>query len=269
MDKIAIISDIHGNKSALETVLSDIHSRNISKIFCLGDLVLKCANPDIAIDLVRDNCEVVVQGNCDETIGSDMALKRRYWSRMKIGEERAKYLHDLPNMYEFYFSGQLVRLFHASPYSLYHIYNPMFSNKNSVHSDIELDNPLKLFSNTKFIGKSETDPVPDIIGYGHIHTPNIFKIKNKTIFNPGSVGAPVEMLNTGDLSDRTNRFSTLASYTILEGIFNSKDLAPISITNVRLPYDIDSEIRDLQKSDMPGKEQFILYLQTAKPNYYN
>ena len=50
MDKIAVISDIHGNKSALEAVLSDIHSRNISRIFCLGDIVLKCSNPDIAID---------------------------------------------------------------------------------------------------------------------------------------------------------------------------------------------------------------------------
>ena len=34
MDKIAIISDIHGNKEALLTVLNDIKKRNINKIIC-------------------------------------------------------------------------------------------------------------------------------------------------------------------------------------------------------------------------------------------
>ena len=175
-------------------------------------------------------------------------------------------MRNLPVMYEFYLSGQLVRLFHASPYSLSHIYNPMFSNKNSKYYSIEISNPLELFSNTQFIGKTEADPIPDIIGYGHIHTPNIFKIKNKTIFNPGSVGAPVEMLNTGDLKDKSNRFSTLASYTILEGVLDSRDLASISITNVRVPYNIEAEILDLENSDIPSKSQFIFSLKTASSN---
>ena len=49
MEKIAIISDIHANIVALEAVLEDIKKRNISRIFCLGDLVLKGSSP----------CEVV------------------------------------------------------------------------------------------------------------------------------------------------------------------------------------------------------------------
>ena len=266
MDKIAIISDIHGNKTALTAVLDDIHSHNINKIFCIGDIVVKCASPDATIDLVRKSCDIVLQGNCDEIMASDRALEKKFWTRLKIGEERAEYLRNLPVMYGFYLSGQLIRLFHASPYSLSHIYNPMFSNKNSKYYSIEISNPLDLFSNTSFIGKTESDPIPDIIGYGHIHTPNIFKVKNKTIFNPGSVGAPVEMLNTGDLKDKSNRFSTLASYTILEGVFGSKDLASISIANVRVPYNIESEILDLENSDIPSKSQFIFSLKTASSN---
>lgn len=50
MERIAIISDVHGNITALNTVLEDIKSRNISRIFCLGDSVTKCANPDKVID---------------------------------------------------------------------------------------------------------------------------------------------------------------------------------------------------------------------------
>jgi Icc-related predicted phosphoesterase len=41
MEKIAIISDIHGNITALDTVLKDIKRRGIKRIFCLGDLVGK------------------------------------------------------------------------------------------------------------------------------------------------------------------------------------------------------------------------------------
>ncbi len=38
MDRIAIISDIHGNLPAMEAVIKDIGSRGIDRIICLGDL---------------------------------------------------------------------------------------------------------------------------------------------------------------------------------------------------------------------------------------
>lgn len=267
MERIAILSDVHGNKTALEAVFNDIYSRGISRIFCLGDSVTKCANPDIVIDMIRKNCEVVLKGNCDEAISSPIALERKYWSRVKIGEERASYLYNLPIMHELYFSGHLIRLFHASPFSLSHIYNPMFSNANANYEKAEHFNPLDLFANTPFIGKGPSDPIPDIIGYGHIHTPNIVRFKNKTFFNTGSVGIPIEMENKNNFLDETNRFSTVASYSILEGDFNSKVLSPISISIVRVPYDISYEISDLAKSDMPGREKIIFNLKTASPDY--
>ena len=85
---------------------------------------------------------------------------------------------------------------------------------------------------------------------------------DKTIFNPGSVGMPVEMMNNG-LYDETNRFSTVASYIILEGTFGSKELAPFSINLVRLPYDIQKELEYLENSDMPNKNKIISSLKTA------
>ena len=42
MEKIAIISDIHGNITALEKVLDDIEKRGIKRIMCLGDMIVKC-----------------------------------------------------------------------------------------------------------------------------------------------------------------------------------------------------------------------------------
>lgn len=262
MDKIALISDIHGNKTALLAVLEDIKQRGISHIYCLGDLVSKGVNPDIVVDLVKDNCEVILRGNCEDILLPDITNSTSKWTIEKIGEERREFLVNLPILHEFYLSGQLVRLFHSSPYSLEHIFNPTYTNSNTKYTDYEINDISLMFKNTEFLGKNEDDKEPDIVGYSHIHTPNLLRYKNKTVFNTGSVGASTEMYNTGN-EDYTNSFSTLASYAILEGNLNSKELGPISITNVRVPYDIESEISDIMSSDIPNKEKLVSNLRTA------
>lgn len=262
MDKIAIISDVHGNITALEAVISDIEKRNINKIYCLGDSILKSCNSDLVIDLLKEKCDVLLKGNCDAAITRPDIPKGKFWTRDLIGEERAKYIYNLPVSYEFYMSGYLIRLFHASPFGLDYVFNPMFSNKNTIYSATEINNALELFENTDFIGKSKTDPIPDIIGYGHIHTPNIVRIRNKTIFNPGSVGMPIEMLND-NFYDKTNKFSTVASYIILEGSLNSKNFTSISFNLVRIPYDIEKEICLIEKSSLPNKKKLIFELRSA------
>ena len=262
MDKIAIISDVHGNITALRAVIKDIENRGINKIFCLDDSVLKSCNSDLVIDLLREKCDVILKGNCDEAITRPDIPKGRFWTRDLIGEERANFVLNLPVSYEFYMSGYLIRLFHSSPFGLDYVFNPMFSNKDTVYAASELHNAMELFENTDFIWKSSSDPVPDIVGYGHIHTPNIFRIRNKTVFNPGSVGAPIEMLND-DPFDKTNQFSTVASYIILEGKFDSRELMPINFNLVRLPYDIEEEVKLLEQSKLPSRERLIAELRSA------
>ena len=68
MEKVAIISDVHGNITALNAVLDDIKNRNINKIFCLGDSVIKCVHPDLVIDKLKKVCEVILIGNSDYAI---------------------------------------------------------------------------------------------------------------------------------------------------------------------------------------------------------
>ena len=102
-----------------------------------------------------------------------------------------------------------------------------------------------------------------LLGIGHIHTPNIVRVKNKTIFNTGSVGMPIEML-IDNINDKTNKFSTVSSYVILEGFLDSKELKSISFNLIRLPYDIEEEVKLLQASDLPSKERLIQELRSAK-----
>lgn len=264
-DKIAIISDIHANITALNAVLTDIKNRNIKRIFSLGDCIVKGANPDLVIDTIKEKCEVNILGNCDYAICKSESKNKNFWTRNKIGEKRAKYIANLPIFYDFYMSGHLIRIFHSSPFRLDAIFNPMFSNEGTSYSGTEIKDPELLFKNTKFIGKSSHDKEPDVVGFGHSHTPCLLRFKNKTLFNPGSVGFSVEMLNDNE-EDKSNKFSTLASYIIIEGSYNSKILSSISFNLVRIPYDINKEVEMINKSDIPNKDILVRSLLTAMPN---
>ena len=72
--KIAIISDIHGNKIALDNVLSSIEQSGVDKIFVLGDLAMGGYDPNYTIEklfqlkeTMGDNFEII-QGNTDKLI---------------------------------------------------------------------------------------------------------------------------------------------------------------------------------------------------------
>jgi len=95
--KKAIISDIHGNLEALQAVLADIKSQQISEIYCLGDVVGYGPNPRECIDLVMD-CKLVLLGNHDQGAMFDpdgfnpSAERAIFWTRTQLettGETRA------------------------------------------------------------------------------------------------------------------------------------------------------------------------------------
>lgn len=67
--KVAVISDIHGNFQALESVMNDMKSNNVEKVFCLGDLAMAGPQPRLIIDLISKKPDwVVIQGNTDKMI---------------------------------------------------------------------------------------------------------------------------------------------------------------------------------------------------------
>ncbi len=239
MDKIAIISDIHGNLEALKSVLDDVKERNINRIFCLGDIIAKGTHQQECVDLVKENCDVMLRGNCDEYFTSDIDLltktqsevDRIFWNKNKLNEETRKYLSNLPYCYEFYLSGRLVRLVHAHPEKI----DKFVGNIDKIDRLYEL-----------FLTSSNTisDKKADVLIYGHIHTPYIQKIYNRTIINTGSVGNAIDVFRN-DEKDGDVKNTTVANYLILSGNFNSKNIdEKISYELVCVPYDIDMELND-------------------------
>jgi predicted phosphodiesterase len=69
--KIALISDLHSNREALEAVGQHIERQGIERIFCLGDVVGYAAEPEFCIDFVRERAEICLMGNHDEAVLHD------------------------------------------------------------------------------------------------------------------------------------------------------------------------------------------------------
>jgi protein phosphatase len=239
LDKIAIISDIHGNMPALEAVLADIRERGIDLIYNLGDLVGKGARSDLALDRCREVCQVIVRGNWDDHLLRPGDNPDVHWYRNQLGDERLAYIASLPFVYDFWLSGKRVRLFHASQESVY----------KRIYSSDAYDVHLAMFQNTPFTGFEQ--PEPDIVGYGDIHDTCLVPLyrDHKILFNAGSVGNPLDM--------------PLASYVVLSGTLDSRTVGAFSIEFVRLPYDIEREIELAYQVNVPQVDAYAVELRTS------
>jgi protein phosphatase len=236
-DRVAVISDIHGNMPALQAVLADIRSRGIELIYCLGDMIGKGPDGAAAIDLCRQVCVATVQGNWDANVAGTDDHPLNAWARAQLGPERLGWLRTLPPVAEFHLSGRAVRLFHASEKSVFH----------RVRQYDTQENHLAMFDSTEFTGDG---PAPDIVGYGDIHVGYIKSFGQKCLFNAGSVGNPLDV--------------SQACYAILEGTYQGTAPAPWSVGVVRVPYDIEEAIRQAKVSGMPGLDYYANELRTAR-----
>ncbi|WP_328331831.1 metallophosphatase family protein [Kribbella sp. NBC_00382] len=239
LQRIALISDVHGNLSALEAVLADIEGRGIERVFNLGDYVGKGPRGSAVVDLCRERCEVNILGNWDDFLPDP---DREYdseglrWWKNELREDQHSWLRALPFSHDFVLSGRQIRLFHASA--------------TSVHRRVRFDHDeqefVGMFQNTEATGDG---PIPTVVGYGDTHDAFYeVDLQRRTLFNTGSVG--------NSMSDPT------PVYVILEGIPDSPDDAPFSIQFVRVPYDVQAELevaRSLAMPELNGYEAEILH----------
>lgn len=237
MDKIALISDIHGNLPALEAVLQDIGKRKITRIFCLGDLVGKGPYPGKAIDICCARCERVIMGNWEEVVCGNYKHEIIQWQRQRLSEEHLEYIGGLPGCIEFSLSGKKFRLFHASHKG----------NLHRVQRNASDEQQLGMFTNTEFTGDSFQ---PDIIGYADIHIVFLKHFRDKILFNIGSVGNPLDYPQ--------------ASYVVLEGEYCSSHAGVYSIDIVRVPYDIELAIGQAEQEKLPDLERYTAELRTGE-----
>jgi putative phosphoesterase len=225
--RIAIISDVHGNLTALDAVLADLRRQKPDLVFHGGDIPFGGCNPCEVMDCIAQEGWPGVLGNTDEILWSDAArpaleaaapsLKPLFRTlfdfsapatRNRIGESRLEWLRRLPM--ELRHEG--LALMHAAPGNIWRA--PM-----DTAGDTELESTYKSLN-------------ASIVVYCHIHRPFVRKVGDMTVCNAGSVGMPYD----GD---------PRASYLLIS------DGQPAVR---RVEYDVEKEAGRLLASDYPYKE---------------
>src|SRR5258705_13992278 len=114
--RIAIVSDIHGNRTAFEAVLADLRETSPDLILHGGDLADAGASPVEIVDQIRDLGWPGVVGNTDEMLFEPESLREfakqspklkpmfdvieemAAATREALGEERLAWLRGQPRM---------------------------------------------------------------------------------------------------------------------------------------------------------------------------
>lgn len=105
--KIALLSDVHGNLEALQSVLRSITRQHVDRVLFLGDIVGYGANPNECIEAVRETADVILAGNHDwAAIGKSatysfnpVALAAIRWTENRLQPQHRAFLAALPLQY--------------------------------------------------------------------------------------------------------------------------------------------------------------------------
>lgn len=176
--KVAVISDIHSNRLALEAVLDDIARQKLDGILNLGDLVSGPMEPnwtaDILMDLdlptVRGNHERMLIDNPPDKLGP---IDRFAQEQMEV--RHRKYINALPPTMSLLDD---VFLCHGTPTSDDETWLDNFWDGRTVEMPDE----------ATVSAKAEGLDYPVLL-CGHTHIPRAVRLRDgRLILNPGSVG---------------------------------------------------------------------------------
>jgi predicted phosphodiesterase len=117
--RIAVISDIHGNRQAFEAVLAEVDEAAVDEVWCLGDLVGYGADPDSCCEMAAANCDLCLVGNHDLAVRGDIPLHEfsmgarlaAEWTQEVMAPQNLEFLGRLEPL----LLDGTVGLYHASP----------------------------------------------------------------------------------------------------------------------------------------------------------
>jgi predicted phosphodiesterase len=229
-----IISDIHANLTALETVLK--HAGEVERAWCLGDVVGYGPNPNECIERIQNlpnvtcifgNHDAAAIGQIDIRTFNPEARISIEWLQSQLTEESLAFLRGLPEKVNI----DQATLAHGSPRQpvLEYLLDTQAATENFEHFET------------------------DYCFVGHTHLPVVFHLKTndyisrlsipvankqtelkvRTIINPGSVGQP---------RDRDPR----AAYAIFDSNNNTWDYH-------RVEYDIPAIQKLMNAAGLPER----------------
>ena len=237
--KIAILSDIHGNTTALAGVLEDAKNLGATEYWLLGDIFLPGPGANDLVALLKDlPITASVRGNWDDCVleaidgqygladPEEIQLLRMTQYLMEdLKPEHIDWLSNLPMVAKKEVEGLRFSLSHNLP------------DKN-YGGDLLVENGTEKFDQL-------LDEATDVAVYGHVHKQLLrYGSQGQQIINPGSIGMPY--------FDWEGLKNHRAQYALLE-VENSE---LVNIQFRKVAYDYEAELELAQSKYLPFIEMY-------------
>ncbi|MFZ0382676.1 MAG: metallophosphoesterase family protein [Solirubrobacteraceae bacterium] len=231
MNRTAIITDIHGNLSALEATFKAIDEIGVDATYCGGDLVGYGPHPNEVCRLIEDRGIPTIYGNYDYAIARELddcgcAYVTQHdrelgqlsvaWTLTHTDQRSKDFMRTLPFDLRFELGSRRIRLVHGSP--------------RKVNEYLFEDKPARLYE--RLAGLAECD----VLVFGHTHKPWIHTYGGVLFVNCGSVGKPKD----GD---------PRAGFAILE----LDETGQVRASIERAPYDAQAVANEVAAAGLPGE----------------
>jgi putative phosphoesterase len=231
VNRVAVITDIHGNLPALEASLAASDAIGVDATYCGGDLVGYGPHPNQVCRLIGDRGIPTIYGNYDYAIARDLddcgcayvtqhdrelGQQSVAWTLAHTDQASRDFMRTLPFDLRFELGDISVHLVHGSP--------------RKVNEYLFEDKPARLYER---LAAAET---ADALVFGHTHKPWIHTYGGVLFVNCGSVGKPKD----GD---------PRAGFTILE----LDEIGQMRASIERVPYDAEAVANEVAAASLPGE----------------
>jgi predicted phosphodiesterase len=235
--RIALISDIHGNDTALEAVLEDIREQGADSIICLGDVATLGPQPREVMDRLKDlECQYVM-GNHDAALlepekAADFKIAAHLtsslkWCIDKLTSDDIEFVRAFnPTLKISLGNDEAMLCYHGSP----------TSNITNIFAETPLAD-----LDTFFAGYTAK-----IMAGGHTHIQMLRHHNGTTVINPGSSGNVF-------LAPLTNSSQPTLLPWAEYAIFDHRN-GRTTVELKRVPFDVERLMRIIARSDIPLKD---------------
>lgn len=180
---VAVISDVHGNRWALEAVLRDIDGRSARQLINLGDLLTGPLDPVGTARLLLEREMLCVCGNDDRALfGPTQTLSpAQRFTLSQIDAETLEWLRALPDTV-------------VAAQEIFACHGDLFDAPYLLE---QVEASGVFLRGTPQIEASVTGIAQNIILSGHSHVPRTVALPSgRLLVNPGSVGLPAYTMET-------------------------------------------------------------------------
>ena len=237
--KIAILSDIHGNTTALAGVLEDAKNLGATEYWLLGDIFLPGPGANDLVALLKDlPITASVRGNWDDCVLEALdgqygledpqeiqLLRMTQYLMERLNPEQIDWLRNLPMVAKKEVEGLSFSLSHNLP-------------EKNYGGDLLVENGTEKFDQL-------LDEATDVAVYGHVHKQLLrYGSQGQQIINPGSIGMPY--------FDWNGLKNHRAQYALLE--VENGELVNIQFR--KIAYDYEAELESAKGKGLPFIEMY-------------